>query len=98
MKHTVGILLNTNMLSRYIAHICFALQATFSGVPYDQLSESFKYLDPVTRLVPLAKLTPETVTYWKNMVRPVRFQSTVGVLSCAVFGNILAVFLNHSLD
>jgi hypothetical protein len=51
----------------------FCFQATFSGVPYDQLSDSFKYLDPATRLVPLAKLTPETVTYWKNMASTMCF-------------------------
>lgn len=52
-----------------IIHDDVTPQATFSDVPLDQLFESFKYLDPTTKLVPLNKLTPETVTYWKNLVR-----------------------------
>lgn len=37
-------------------------------MPFGQLVDNFKYIDPTSRLVPLNKLTPETVTYWKNLV------------------------------
>ena len=47
---------------------CFLSQATFSGVPYEELLDSFKYINPTTKLIPLKKLTPETLTYWKNLV------------------------------
>jgi hypothetical protein len=43
-------------------------QATFADVPHDQLFESFNYLDPAARVVPIKKLSPETVSVWKNLV------------------------------
>ena len=45
------------------------LNVLFDEVSHKELVENFCYLDPATKLVPAAKLTPETAVYWKNLTR-----------------------------
>ena len=45
------------------------LSVLFEDVPHKELVEHFCYLDPTTKLVPAAKLTPETAVYWRNLTR-----------------------------
>ena len=45
------------------------LNVLFEDVSHKELVENFCYLDPVTKLVPAAKLTPETAVYWRNLTR-----------------------------
>ena len=45
------------------------LNVLFEDVAHKELLENFCYLDPATKLVPVAKLTPETAVYWRNLTR-----------------------------
>ena len=45
------------------------LNVLFEDVSHKELVENFCYLDPATKLVPAAKLTPETAVYWRNLTR-----------------------------
>lgn len=47
---------------------------------------AFQYLDPITKLVPLQKLSPETATYWRNLATYLHNESEVkGVASATPF-------------
>ena len=60
------------------------LSVLFEDVPHKELVEQFCYLDPATKLVPAAKLTPETAVYWRNLTRFMYEEVEVkGVLAAA---------------
>ena len=43
------------------------LKVFFKGLPYQEICESFKYLDE-NKLIPYEKLTEETAIYWRSVV------------------------------
>jgi len=45
------------------------LNVLFEDASHKELVENFCYLDPVSKLVPAGKLTPETAVYWRNLAR-----------------------------
>lgn len=62
------------------------LLVLFKDVPYEELVGAFQYLDPEKKLVPHGKLTPETATYWRNLVTFLHRESEVrGIASAGPF-------------
>ena len=58
----------------------------FKGVPYEELVNAFQFLDPVTKLIPHQKLSPETATYWRNLATYLHSESEVkGVNSATTY-------------
>ena len=53
------------------------LAVLFKGVPYEELVNAFQFLDPVTKLIPHQKLSPETATYWRNLATYLHSESEV---------------------
>ena len=53
------------------------LAVLFRGVPYEELVNAFQFLDPVTKLIPHQKLSPETATYWRNLATYLHSESEV---------------------
>ena len=41
--------------------------------------DNFGYLDPATKLVPKAKLSPETAVYWSNLAKYLHDEESQGV-------------------
>ena len=62
------------------------LAVLFKGVPYEELVNAFQFLDPVTKLIPHQKLSPETATYWRNLATYLHSESEVkGVNSATTY-------------
>ena len=59
------------------------LSVLFKGVPYEELVNAFQFLDPVTKLIPHQKLSPETATYWRNLSTYLHTESEVKGITSA---------------
>lgn len=72
------------------------LSVLFQGVPYEELVNAFQFLDPATKLVPHAKLSPETASYWRNLAEFLHNESEVrGVSAATPFLENLLPELTH---
>ena len=62
------------------------LNVLFEDASHKELVENFCYLDPVSKLVPAGKLTPETAVYWRNLARFMYDEvETKGILAAAPY-------------
>ena len=58
------------------------LSVLFNGVPYEELVNAFQYLDG-NKMIPYAKLSPETATYWRNLASFLHNEAEVKGVSAA---------------